>query len=145
MVSLRSSTLLAAILATSLNVAAVSPAYAFFGHSRSPEKKSDYKRAQIDFLKRVRKTDPKSQTIARAIFNEANELGVVIARRVPMDSIPTLLKSLLIELAKDFPGQDLTILAYAPTQPPVLLGTARLNAKTRAMTYEKANHHEKAN
>jgi len=60
---------------------------------------------------------------------------VVLGRSVSMDSIPQLLKGLLIQEAKFFPGEDLTIHAYAPANPPIKIGTAHLNARTRNMTY----------
>jgi hypothetical protein len=42
---------------------------------------------------------------------------------------------MLVQMARAFPGQDLTILAYAPSNPPHQIGTARLNARTRDMSY----------
>jgi len=38
-------------------------------------------------------------------------------------------------MAKEFPGQDLTVVAYAPSNPPMKIGTARLDARTRQMSY----------
>jgi hypothetical protein len=38
-------------------------------------------------------------------------------------------------MAKEFPGEDLTVLAYTPSSPPRKIGSARLNAGTRDMTY----------
>jgi hypothetical protein len=92
---------------------------------------------QAAFLQRIRSSDPQFQTIDRALFNERNELGVVLNRSVEMDSIPQLMRSLLTQMAREFPGQDLTVLAYAPTDPPQRLGVARLDARTRQMTYTK--------
>lgn len=90
---------------------------------------------QAAFLQRVRSSDPQFQTIERALFNERNELGVVLDRSVEMDAIPQLMRALLTQMAREFPGQDLTVLAYAPTQPPVRIGVARLDSRTREMTY----------
>jgi hypothetical protein len=90
---------------------------------------------QAAFLNRIRQTDPQFGVIERAIFNDRNELGLILDRRVQLDSIPSLMKSLLTQMAREFPGEDLTILAYAPTDPPRRLGTARLDARTRQMTY----------
>jgi hypothetical protein len=92
---------------------------------------------QAAFLRRVRSSDPQFQTIERAVFNERNELGVVLSRSVEMDSIPQLMRSLLTQMAREFPGQDLTVLAYAPTDPPTRLGVARLSARTGEMTYTR--------
>ena len=90
---------------------------------------------QAAFLQRIRSSDPQFQTIDRALFNERNELGVVLNRSVQMDSIPQLMRSLLTQMAREFPGQDLTVLAYAPTEPPRRLGVARLDARSGQMTF----------
>ena len=90
---------------------------------------------QAAFLQRIRSSDPQFQTIDRALFNERNELGVVLNRSVEMDAIPQLMRSLLTQMAREFPGQDLTILAYAPTDPPRRLGVARLDARSGQMTF----------
>jgi hypothetical protein len=90
---------------------------------------------QAAMLNRIRQSDPRSEIIQRALFNERNELGIILSRNVPMDDIPRLMKSLLTQMAQEFPGQDLIIVAYAPTNPPTRLGFARLDARTRQMTY----------
>ena len=90
---------------------------------------------QMVFLNRIREADPQQKTIERALLNENNELGLVLDRRVEMDQIPTLMRSILTQMARDFPGQDLTVIAYTPSNPPRPIGTARLNARTRDMTY----------
>ena len=99
------------------------------------ETEGDLKQRQIAFLNRIRKADPQHQTIERAVFNEQNELGLILNRSVEMDKIPALMRSMLVQMARSFPGQDLTILAYAPSNPPRKIATARLNARTRDMTY----------
>lgn len=95
----------------------------------------DLKERQIKFLNRIRKADPGHETIERALFNEQNELGLILNRNVEMDKIPALMRSMLTQMARVFPGQDLTILAYTPSNPPRKIATARLNARTRDMTY----------
>ena len=90
---------------------------------------------QADFLNRIRQADPQFKTIDRAVLNGQNELGLILNRSVPMDSIPPLMRTMLAQLAKEFPGQDLTVMAYAPSNPPMKIGTAHLNAQTRDMTY----------
>jgi hypothetical protein len=90
---------------------------------------------QVKFLNRLRAADPEQRTIQRAVLNETNELGLILHRDVPMDKIPDLMRSMLTEMAGEFPGQNLTALAYAPTEPPRKIGTARLNAETRDMSY----------
>jgi hypothetical protein len=69
------------------------------------------------------------------VFNEQNELGLILNRSVEMDKIPALMRSMLVQMARAFPGQDLTIFAYTPSNPPRKIATARLNARTRDMTY----------
>ena len=106
-----------------------------FEQISSGSTQGDLKQHQIAFLKRIRKADPQHSTIERAVFNEQNELGLILSRTVEMDKISALMRSMLIQMAHEFPNQDLTILAYAPSNPPRKIGTARLNAQTRDMTY----------
>ena len=93
------------------------------------------KQRQAAFLNRIRKADPERRTIERAVFNGQNELGLILSRSVELDKIPALMRSMLVQMARAFPGQDLTILAYTPSNPPRKIGTARLNARTRDMSY----------
>ena len=90
---------------------------------------------QADFLNRIRQADPQFKTIDRALLNGQNELGLILDRSVSMDSIPALMRTMLVQMAKEFPGQDLTVDAYAPANPPMKIGTAHLDARTRDMTY----------
>jgi len=90
---------------------------------------------QAAFLNRIREADPNGRTIDRAMLNEQNELGLVLDRSVEMDKIPALMRTMLTRMASEFPGEDLTVLAYTPSNPPQKIGTARLNARTRDMTY----------
>jgi len=103
--------------------------------SASPAPTGTQRQRQAEFLNRVRQSDPNYQTIQKAVLNENNELGLVLSRGVEMDSIPKLMQAMLTQLNKEFPGQDLTVIAYAPTQPPAKIGTARLDSRTRDMTY----------
>jgi hypothetical protein len=99
------------------------------------ETEGNLRQRQVEFLNRIRKADPQHQTIERAVFNERNELGLILNRSVEMDKIPALMRSMLAQMARAFPGQDLTVLAYTPSNPPRKIGTARLNARTRDLTY----------
>ena len=72
------------------------------------------------------------------MLNEQNELGVILNRQVGMDAVRPLMQTLLTQMAKAFPRQNLTVIAYAPSEPPLKIGTARLNARTRQMTYTPA-------
>jgi hypothetical protein len=101
----------------------------------SPAAAADAKQRQADFLNRIRSADPGHRTIDRAMFNEQNELGLILDRTVEMDRVPDLMRSILTQMANEFPGQDLTVLAYTPSEPPHKIGTAHFNARTRDMTY----------
>jgi hypothetical protein len=105
---------------------------------RSADAASDLRQRQIEFLHRIRQADPRSETIGKAVFNAQNELGIILTRHVELDAVRPLLRTLLTQMALAFPGHDLTVIAYAPTEPPMHIGTARLNARTREMTYTPA-------
>jgi hypothetical protein len=90
------------------------------------------------FLNRIREADPQQRTIDRALINEQNELGLILDRSVEMQKIPDLMRTMLAQMAQEFPNQDLTVLAYTPSNPPQKIGTAHLDARTRAMTYVPA-------
>ena len=125
-----------ALSASNASEAANAPSVTFQRSSTAYlETEGNLKQRQIAFLNRIRKADPQHQTIDRAVFNEQNELGLILNRSVEMDKIPALMRSMLVQMARAFPGRDLTILAYAPSNPPRKIGTARLNARTRDMTY----------
>jgi len=98
----------------------------------------ELRQRQVAFLHRLRQADPRYQTIEKAVLNEQNELGVILNRQVEMDAVRPLMQTLLTQMAKAFPRQNLTVIAYAPSEPPVKIGTARLNARTRQMTYTPA-------
>ncbi|CAN5559162.1 hypothetical protein BH18VER2_BH18VER2_11690 [soil metagenome] len=87
------------------------------------------------FLNQIREADPQGGTIERALLNEQNELGLILNRSVPLDKIPALMRSIMTQMAQEFPGQDLTVIAYTPSNPPHKIGTAHLNARTKDMTY----------
>ena len=89
------------------------------------ETEGNLKRRQIEFLNRIRKADPQHQTIERALFNQQNELGLILNRSVEMDKIPALMRSMLVQMARAFPGQDLTVLALIP------LPTRRVRSQRR--------------
>jgi hypothetical protein len=66
----------------------------------------------------MREADPQQRTINRAMLNEQNELGLIIDRSVEMQKIPDLMRAMLGQMAREFPNQDLIVLAYAPSNPP---------------------------
>ncbi len=104
-----------------------------------PAKVPNVMQRQMAFLNRIRQADPQKVTIDRALLNEQNELGLILDRSVEMDKIPALMRSVMTEMAREFPGQDLTVIAYAPSSPPRKIGTAHLNAQTGDMTYTPEN------
>ena len=106
--------------------------------ARSAEDGRELRQRQIAFVHRIRQADPRYETIEKAILNEQNELGVILHRHVEMEAVRPLMKTLLTQMAKAFPRQHLTVIAYAPTQPPTPMGTARFNARTRQMTHTPA-------
>jgi hypothetical protein len=102
---------------------------------QQPANAQDLKQRQVAFLNRLRAADPQHQTIDRALLNEQNELGLVLDRSVEMEKIPALMRTMLTQMAGEFPGQDLTVIAYGPSNPPIKVGRAHLDARTRDMTY----------
>jgi hypothetical protein len=104
--------------------------------AESPGGSVEARRAAL--LNRIRSSDPQKATIERAVINENNELGLILSRQTNMDDVPRLMKAMLTQMAEEFPHQDLTVIAYTPTEPPRTIGTARLNASTRDMTYHPA-------
>lgn len=104
-----------------------------------PDVRSNFKQQQLAFLNRIREADPQQRTIERAMLNEQNELGIILDGNVEMDRIPDLMRMMLTEMAREFPGQDLTVLAYTPSNPPRKTGTAHLDGRTREMSYVPEN------
>ena len=95
----------------------------------------EFKQRQIAFLNRIRDADSQRRVIDRAMLNERNELGLILDRTVEMNRIPDLMRSLLTQMAREFPQQDLTVIAYTPSNPPLKVGTARLDSRTNEMNY----------
>src|SRR5436189_6365483 len=59
------------------------------------------KQRRANFLNRVRNADPQHQTIKRAIINQENELGLILERNVEMDKVPALLRTILVQMARE--------------------------------------------
>lgn len=100
-----------------------------------PAQPSGERARQMAFLNRIREADPQGKTIDRALLNEQNELGLILDRSVPLDKIPALMRSILTQMAREFPRQNLTVIAYTPSNPPHKIGTAHLEAQTGDMSY----------
>ena len=114
---------------------AVSPPQAQQSPVSQPITGPEFKQRQIAFLNRIRDADPQQRVIDRAMLNEQNELGLILDRSVEMNRIPDLMRTLLTQMAREFPGQDLTVIAYAPSSPPQKVGTAHLDSRTKEMNY----------
>jgi len=100
-----------------------------------PAQPSGERARQMAFLNRIREADPQGSTIDRALLNEQNELGLILDRSVALDKIPALMRSILTQMAREFPRQNLTVIAYTPSNPPHKIGTAHLEAQTGDMSY----------
>ena len=108
------------------------------GGGGAPRANASQRQRQMELLERIRKADPQFSTIDKAVMNEENDLALILDRRVQMDDVPKLLKAMLVQMGKEFPGEDLDVVAYAPSQPPLKIGTGHLDARTREMTYTAA-------
>ena len=100
-----------------------------------PPTGEEFKQRQIAFLNRIRDADPQQRVIDRALLNERNELGLILDRSVEMNRIPDLMRTFLTQMAAEFPGQDLTVIAYTPSDPPLKVGTGHLDSRTKQMNY----------
>jgi hypothetical protein len=114
---------------------AVSPPQAQQGIGSQPSTGPEFKQRQIAFLNRIRDADPQQRVIDRAMLNEQNELGLILDRSVEMNRIPDLMRTFLTQMAAEFPNQDLTVIAYTPSNPPLKVGTAHLDSRTKEMNY----------
>jgi hypothetical protein len=114
---------------------AVSPPQAQQSIGSQPSTGPEFKQRQIAFLNRIRDADPQQPVIDRAMLNEQNELGLILDRSVEMNRIPDLMRTFLTQMAREFPEQDLTVIAYTPSSPPLKVGTAHLDSRTKEMNY----------
>jgi hypothetical protein len=87
-----------------------------------------------DYLNRIRQADT-YDVISRTRVDDQNQLGVVLAANLTPEQTEELMKKALEAVAKKFPAEDVTLDAYAPTNPLRKLGTARYNAQNRQVTY----------
>jgi hypothetical protein len=115
--------------------ALASPPPAEQNRASQPTSGLQFKQRQVAFLNRIRDADPQRQVIDRAMLNEQNELGLILDRSVELNRIPDLMRTMLTQMADEFPGQDLTVIAYTPSNPPQKVGTAYLNSRTKEMNY----------
>ena len=114
---------------------AASPPQAQQSPASQPITRPEFKQRQIAFLNRIRDADPQQRVIDRAMLNQQNELGLILDRSVEMNRIPDLMRTFLTQMAREFPEQDLTVIAYTPSSPPLKVGTAHLDSRTKEMNY----------
>ena len=86
------------------------------------------------FLNRLRQNDP-FDVIDRTMVDDQNQLGVVLDSSVTADKVPDLLKQVMKKMAAEFPDQDLTLSAYALSNPLRKFGTIHLDGKGGEAVY----------
>lgn len=88
-------------------------------------------------LDRIRQSNPEFQAMQRVILNEENELGIILDGNVNVDTVPALMRIMLAQMAREFPNQDFAVIAYGPTDPPIMIGTGRIDGRSGQMTYTR--------
>ena len=78
---------------------------------------------------------PASQPITGQEFKQRQIAFLILDRSVEMNRIPDLMRTLLTQMAREFPEQDLTVVAYTPSSPPQKVGTGHLDSRTKEMNY----------
>jgi hypothetical protein len=71
--------------------------------------------------------------VSDAYVRDNNKLGVVISPQVRPTEVRPLAKSLVQGFHKNFPGQDLTVLVYAPDKKLIL--TAKYDTQSNQIAY----------
>jgi hypothetical protein len=104
-------------------------------HADQPSREQEFRQRQVAFLNRIRDADPQQRVVDRAMLNERNELGLILDRSVELNRIPDLMRTFLTQMAREFPDQDLTVIAYTASNPPLKVGTAHLDARSKEMNY----------
>ena len=64
------------------------------------------------YLNRLRQTDEFSTVVARTLLNTENQLGVVFYASVSDDKIPEQIDQIMTKMAKHFPKDSVTVVAY---------------------------------
>jgi hypothetical protein len=75
--------------------------------------------------------------VSDAFVSDKNKLGVVISPQVRANEVKELAKSLIQGFHKSFPGQDLTVLMYAPDKKLIL--TSLYDAQSKQIDYKVAS------
>lgn len=75
-----------------------------------------------------------SGLIQDAYVRDSNKLGVVISSTVTPNDVQPLARSLVKGMRQSFPGQDLTVLMYAPDKKLIL--TAQYDDRSQQIQYQ---------
>ena len=87
------------------------------------------------YLNRIRQADSLNTSIDRTLLNDQNELGIVLYSNVTPDKVPALVRTVMTEMAQEFPREDLSLTVYGASSPPHKIGTAHLDGQTGETTY----------
>jgi hypothetical protein len=96
---------------------------------------SESTQRQWTYLNRIRQGDAFNTAIDRTLRNDQNELGVVLSSGVPPDQVPALMGKVMMEMAKAYPREDVTLAVYTASAPRHKIGTAHLDGQTSKTTY----------
>ncbi|HXA08442.1 MAG TPA: hypothetical protein VNW28_00580 [Chthoniobacterales bacterium] len=86
-------------------------------------------------LNRIRQRDGLNSTIDRTLLDEQNQLGVVLFSTVTPDKVPALMRTVMTEMAQEFPNDNVTLTVYASANPPRKMGTAHRDGQTGEVSY----------
>ena len=90
---------------------------------------------QWTYLNRIRQSDALNTVIDRTLLDGQNQLGVVLFSSVTPDKVPDLMRTIMTEMAKEFPKANVSLNVFASATPPRKMGTAHLNGQTGEVTY----------
>lgn len=88
---------------------------------------------QWTILNRIRQDE--SLSIGRTMLDDQNQLGVVLAADVAPEKVEGIMRTVLTEMAHDFPKEDVTVGVFQSANPPRKIGVAHLDGKTEEATY----------
>jgi hypothetical protein len=90
---------------------------------------------QWTYLNRIRQSDALNSAIDRTMLDEQKHLGVVLSSSVTPDKVPALMRTMMTEMAKEFPRENVTLNVYVSANPLRKMGTAHLDGQTGEVTY----------
>ena len=67
---------------------------------------------------------------------EPAEIAIMLSPDLALDEVPTVMEQAAKDLARRFPGIDLTIVGYAPADPPMPVGRADFNSRTGQTSFK---------